>query len=378
MIYLILILCYALMIGYFYLGIDKLPLASENVNIENSAHPLTTFSIVIPFRNEAERLPGLLQSISNLNYPKECFEILFIDDDSTDYSVNIIEHFIEKHPLITVTLLKNNRVSAAPKKDAITTAMGQAVFKWIITTDADCLVPKQWLNAYHDFILKNKVEFIAAPVLYKTSKSFIDTYQLLDNLSLQGVTIGSFGNKNGLLCNGANLAYTTSLFKALSGFDDNLHIASGDDIFMLEKALNTFPKKVGYLKSKEAIVLTFPEKGWKNLISQRVRWAKKTGKQKNMLIKITGALTFLANLFVLVSPLLILITYRQIGFILSGVVLKTIVDYLLLNKTGQFFGKHISVVQVIKHLYVYACVSCWVVIKSLFTNYTWKERSHRH
>ena len=366
------------MIGYFYLGIDKLPLASEIMNTEELQHPLTKFSIIAPFRNEAERLPGLLPSIANLPYPKDCFEVFLIDDESTDDSVKIIEKFKEQHPSIAISILKNNRVSASPKKDAITVAINKAKFEWIITTDADCIVPQQWLSCFHDLINRNKVEFIVGPVLYKSSNNFIDQYQLLDNLSLQGVTMGSFGQGKGLLCNGANLAYTKRLFNSLDGFKDNKHIASGDDIFMLENALNTFPEKVGYLKARRDVVFTFPEKKWKDLISQRVRWAKKTGKQKNTTTKLVGLVTFLANFSVLLLPLFLLANFGNFWLSASALFFKIFVDYLLLDKTGRFFGKNISVVQVISHVYVYACVSCWVVIKSLFTNYTWKERTHRH
>ena len=378
MIFLIIITVYAVMIGYFYLGIDKLPLASENLKIEKLQHPLTLFSIIIPFRNEAERLPELLQAIASLAYPNDCFEVLFIDDESTDDSVKMIQLFKEQYPSITICILKNNRISAAPKKDAITVAINKAKFEWIITTDADCIVPQQWLFSFHEFIKSNKVEFIAGPLLYKSSNTFIHQYQLLDNLSLQGVTMGSFGQGKGLLCNGANLAYTKSLFNLLSGFDNNKHIASGDDIFMLENALNTFPEKVGYLKSGRDVVFTFPEDTWKDLISQRVRWAKKTGKQKSVLTKLVGIITFLTNCCVLLFPLLFFASLTEFWMVVSALFLKISVDFLLLDKTGRFFGKNISVVQVISHVYVYAFVSCWVVIKSMFTNYTWKQRRHRH
>jgi hypothetical protein len=54
-------------------------------------------------------------------------------------------------------------------------------------------------------------------------------------LSLQGATIGSFGIGKGFMCNGANLAYKKSLFQELNGFQGNDTIASGDDVFLLQK-----------------------------------------------------------------------------------------------------------------------------------------------
>lgn len=364
------------MIGKYYTRINKLALASEIVKNEDPSKPLTKFSIVIPFRNEAERLLGLLQSLANLNYAKDCFEILLVDDDSKDTSIQVIESFIRENLLLQILVLKNIRSSKSPKKDAITTAISAAKNEWIVTTDADCELPTTWLSSFHHYLSNNQKEFIVGPLVYKSSKSFIDQYQLLDNLSLQGITMGSFGNGKGLLCNGANLAYTKTLFRSLNGFNNNNKIASGDDIFMLENAQSKFPEKVGYLANKGAIVSTFPEKSWKAIISQRLRWAKKTGSQKNKSAKILGLVVFATNLSIVLLPILILLLGLNIWLGLLALGLKIFIDYLLLHKTGRFFGRHISAVKVMSHVYVYALVSCWVVLKSMFTNYTWKERSH--
>jgi biofilm PGA synthesis N-glycosyltransferase PgaC len=378
MIFLILIASYAVLIGCFIFGLDRLKNISKILNREESSQTSTPFSIVVPFRNEAERLPALLRSIAALAYKPEYFEVILINDDSTDDSVKIIKEFAREFPVLIISVVDNIRTSIAPKKDAITTAIDLAKHEWIITTDADCLLPRLWLQSFHSFILKTKVEFIVAPVIYKTSSSFIDQYQLLDVLSLQGITMGSFGLGTGLLCNGANLAYTKPLYKALNGFENNKHIASGDDIFMLENVQSQFPEKVGYLANKEAIVTTFPETSWKALISQRVRWAKKTGKQKSSLIKLIGLIVFAVNLTILLLPFYLFLYQESLWFGISALILKIIIDYLLLQKSGQFFGRNISVVHVFIHFYSYALVSTWVVLKSLFTNYTWKDRLHLH
>lgn len=378
MIVLSVILIYAGVIGYFILGFDKLKITSEIMNNEELVKPLTSFSIVVPFRNEAENLPGLLHSLAKLDYPKDCFEILLIDDESTDDSRRFIAAFKEKNPTIILEIYNNERLTTAPKKDAITVAINNVKFEWIITTDADCLVQGSWLNCFHEFITTNQVSLVAGPVIYTTSNSFLDQYQFLDFLSLQGITMGSFGHQKGLFCNGANLAYTKTLFKAINGFTNNNTIASGDDVFMLENAQAQFPEKVGYLKNRLAIVETFPENTWKNLIAQRTRWAKKTSKQNNLFTKLLGLIVFFTNIIVVLLPLLIGGQSIPIWTGISALVLKVLIDYLLLQKTGRFFSQRISVVQVFIHFYVYAIVSTWVVLRSPFISYSWKGRSHRH
>lgn len=58
----------------------------------------TTFSICIAFRNESENLPALLKSLKALNYPKDLFEIILVNDYSTDNSIEIITDFSLKTP----------------------------------------------------------------------------------------------------------------------------------------------------------------------------------------------------------------------------------------------------------------------------------------
>src|SRR5690606_31135182 len=97
-----------------------------------------------PFRNEAEKLPTLLQSISELNYPKELFEIIFVDDESDDESNAQLMGFLA-NSRTDIKIISNIRKTNSPKKDAITSAIDIAKYDWILTTDADCVLPKFWL-----------------------------------------------------------------------------------------------------------------------------------------------------------------------------------------------------------------------------------------
>jgi cellulose synthase/poly-beta-1,6-N-acetylglucosamine synthase-like glycosyltransferase len=105
--------------------------------------------------------------------------------------------------------------------------------EWIITTDADCVVPKNWLSTLDNYIQSSNVNMIAG-VTYDCKNSFT-SFPTADLVSLQGATIGSFGIGKGFMCNGANLAYKKSLFQELNGFQGNDTIASGDDVFLLQK-----------------------------------------------------------------------------------------------------------------------------------------------
>lgn len=343
--------------------------------------PATRFSLVIPFRNEGENLPLLLESISNLKYPSALFEIIFVNDASEDTSAEIILKAQETSEF-SIRLLQNRRISNSPKKDAITVAIKNAKHEWIVTTDADCVLPENWLKSLDAFfqIGENEQEntpvMVCGPVLYKSNNSFLENFQFLDGLSLQAVTIGSFGLQMPILCNGANLAYQKYAFEKVNGFKGNDHIASGDDIFLMEKMRKSFPGQVKFLKSRQRIVSTKPQLSWKDAITQRIRWASKTSKQKNSLSLFLGVLVFLVNFSFLTIPiLLILYPENWIAFVIL-LYLKIASDFIVIRQAASFFEKRISLWSFQWMPFVYAAITILVVLGSFRGNYSWKGRKY--
>jgi len=355
------LLIYAVTIACLIYGFSKVN-SFENIG----SVPKTKFTIIIPFRDETENLPQLLISFSKLNYLNDLFEVILVDDCSG-------EEFKVQSLKFEVSVIKNIRVSNSPKKDAILTAIQSVKTDWIITTDADCVVPINWLLSLDNYIQHHEVSMIAGAVTYDCSDSFLHYFQQLDLASLQGATIGSFGLRKGFMCNGANFAYTKSLFKELNGFEGNESIASGDDVFLLQKAISKFPEKVHYLKSKYNIVLTKPTDNWKSLFHQRVRWASKTSSYQSSFGKGLGLLVFIGNLgWVLGIGCWVLdwIRFQNIVFLF---LLKFGVDSLLIFKANLFLTKQKMRYLILSSL-LYPFFSTSVAFYSLFGKYEWKGR----
>ena len=368
---LIVILIYIAIIGSFVYGFDKV-----NEFQLKDIPAKTKFSIVIPFRNEAEHLPFLLKSLAELNYSKDLFEIIFVDDASSDTSVKLIESF-QKKSGIDLSLIDTIRLSNAPKKDAISTAIVKAKYEWIVTTDADCKLPKYWLDTLDCFIQSHEAEYIVAPVSYSNINSFFDRFQLLDFLSLQGATLGSFGIKKPFLCNGANLAYKSSFFKSVNGFEGNTNIASGDDIFLLEKAMKHAPEKVHYLKNSHSIVTTLPEPNLKSLLSQRKRWAAKTSKFSILFGKFTGISVLFMNALIICLLMVTLAGIVQPKLLAYTFIIKLGMDFLLLFKTARFFNQEHYLQTFFFASLIYPFFSVFVAFASFFNGYEWKGRDFR-
>lgn len=346
----------------------------------NATKPATGFSIIVPFKNEAENLPALLKSVLNLNYPVELFEVVLVNDNSDDESVEVINRVLKNAPLAGtahISVLKPQRPSASPKKEAIKTAIKHAKHTWVITTDADCTVPENWLKTFDAFIQTHEANFIAAPVIYSKTNTFFQRFQALDFYSLMGATIGGFGIQQPFLCNGANLAYKTAFFDSVKGFDGNDTIASGDDIFLLEKAVKFSPDTVHYLKAVEATVSTKPQPNFKALLNQRLRWAAKASKYNNRLSQITGLIVLLTNLAIICGGLLVLNSVLNAQTYLMLFAIKLLLDFIILYKTAAFLNKKNTLWAYALSSLTYPFFSVFVAFLAPFVGYKWKGRYYR-
>jgi len=352
---------YVISIGLLIYGFIRI-----KIHQKTNLKPQTNFTVIVPFRNEEENLPNLLASFSKLNYPNDLFEVILVDDSSN-------EKFQVSSFKFQISQIDNIRVSNSPKKDAITTAMQYVKSDWVITTDADCIVTNNWLLSFDNYIQKNKVSMLAGAVSYACKNSFLDHFQQLDLTSLQGATIGSFGVKKAFMCNGANFAYTKSLFEKVNGFSGNNKIASGDDVFLLQKAVGLFPKEVHYLKAQEAIVLTKPTDDWKSLFHQRVRWAAKTSSYESTFGKFLGLIVFFGNLSFIVAFVFLLFRRWSWQILIVYVAVKFFIDFILIYKTNQFLTKTKLKYLILSSLF-YPFFSTSVALYSLFGAYEWKDR----
>jgi len=360
---------YSILIIAFTFGFDKLQTV-KNKKIS----PKNKFSIIIPFRNEAKNLPNLLASLYSLNYPFHLFEVFLINDNSSDNYLEVINGFTAKNGNVSIRILQGSKCTNSPKKEAINLGLKYANFNWIVTTDADCIVPKNWLQLFNQHIEEKNPSFISAPVKFIEQKTFLFHFQNLHFISLLGSTIGSFGIKKPFMCNGANLCYNKVAFNKVKGFEGNTKIASGDDIFLLEKMKIAFPTKVSYLKSEEAIVKTKAQSSWSSFFNQQIRWASKSTAYKSNFSKFVGITVFMLNFVLVISIFSTTISLLLWKYVLGIVLFKLLHDFILIVKTSIFIGatKSLKYYLIISLLYPFFIVIIGGL--SLFKSYKWKGR----
>ena len=374
----VLTLSYAVLIIALLLGWKKV----EKFKLKGVT-PANKFSIIIPFRNEAENLPALLYSLSNLDYPRSYFEIILVNDDSEDNSLQACFNFKQSHPNLVFSIINNKRKTNSPKKDAIITAIEASRFENILTTDADCIVPSKWLEAYNESVLGTKANLIAGPVSFLNGPSnkekflnYLIAFQDLDFMSLQAVSIGAFGLKKPFMCNAANMCYKKDAFLNAEGYVGNSNISGGDDVFLLQKFIElNYP--VSYLKSEVAIVKTKPQPSLESLFSQRIRWAAKATAYKSAFAKLVGLIVLLVNLFLVIGLILTLLNKVNYELVLFSFLIKFLVDFILLYHSAVFFRKKLILSHYLWSSLLYPFFSTTVAIASFFSGFQWKGRNFR-
>ncbi|TWI83149.1 cellulose synthase/poly-beta-1,6-N-acetylglucosamine synthase-like glycosyltransferase [Lacibacter cauensis] len=348
---------------------------TKTVTVNRTFQPSTRFSIIIPARNEEQNINACLQSIAQLNYPNELFEVIVMDDFSTDATVATAQQF----PFVKVLELKtllNEKINSYKKK-AIELGIVASTGDYIVTTDADCIVPENWLYNFAFIIQQKPTVFIAAPVAMKEERSAIKVFQSLDFLSLQGITAASVGAGFHSMCNGANLCYSKEAFYKVDGFKGVDHIASGDDMLLMHKLYNQYPNEVHYCKAADSIVLTEPVETVAAFFRQRIRWASKADKYDDKRIFVVLLLVYLLNVWLLVLAISCFFISNNLQLLLLALGIKTIAELFFLFPVARFFQKQQLLVWFPLaqpfHI-VYTVIAGWL---GKFGNYEWKGRTVR-
>jgi biofilm PGA synthesis N-glycosyltransferase PgaC len=302
---------------------------------KTSSEPLTFISVVVACHNEQKNLPVLLKSIALQNYPKDLFEVIIVDDNSNDKTMEIAEEFIGK---VNIVAISNK---GKGKKLALRTGITASKGNLIITTDADCTMERKWIRTIVAFYEINKADMIISPVTITSGTGFFRRFQELEFLSLQGITAGSACSEKATMCNGANLAFTRETYLKHS---DNLHdeINTGDDIFFLHSLKKESGSKIFWLESFDALVTTEWSSTFSSFLKQRRRWISKGRVYRDKYTIALGIVTFAAVLLQFFYFIAGLIYPVLSAVFLIIFILKSVPDFLiLLNTSGRYNKKYL-------------------------------------
>jgi len=368
-IFLILIYFYGLVIFIFFIEIEK----ESGIPGDFLENPRPV-SVIVPFRNEADNLPGLLNDLAAQSYSDGFWEVIFVDDHSEDGSVSILDYLLKtKVPEsadFSCLCLPSGR---SGKKAALSHGIENAKNDWIIQLDADCRVGPRFIASHLSFLKESPADLIAGMVTTRRgSGNFLEIFERLDMLSLVGSGAGSFGLGRPVMCSGANLAYSRELYKETRSFDPEMDTASGDDMFLMIGA-RKLGKTLSYTVSRESIVETGPVKDLRSFIAQRIRWGSKTSLYGMADIQFLAILVSLANLFILLLPLLFLLYTGWWPWLVGGWFFKTLADFMLLYRITGLTGQRSDLRFYIPVTLVYYPLFLITLAGAIFVKPVWKR-----
>jgi len=329
-------------------------------------------SVVVAVRNEEKNIKRLLKDIVRQDYSEEEVEVIIVNDQSEDKTVEIIERFITEWPLMDIKLF--NSVKAG-KKAALSQGIENAKGELIVTTDGDCRIEPLWLGRIVAFYKKHDCKLIIGPVVYQNEKNMNQKFFSLDFMSLVAAGAGSAGIGLPFMGNGANLAFEREAWLKISSGNEGKRFVSGDDVFLVQGMVKNFgPHSVKFIKNPSAMVTTSPPENFKEFLSQRIRWASKAKAYRILWPVLVSTIVFLFNLFIVSAFFAIL--FRPWFFVIFCifVFLKLAVDYPLMKEFSSFAGKKKLLPGLFPFEFIYPFYVVIAAFASLFFRFEWKGR----
>lgn len=340
----LLLLPYGVLLLYYRRAWTGIPAFVPKVEKQSD---LPFVSVIISARNEEAGIAACLRSMAQQSYPNHRFEVIVVNDHSEDNTAGLVTSFAARESNVRLINLEDH-VKGGPlnsyKKKAIETGIAHSKGELIMTTDADCIAPIDWIFTVVSYYNKHESAMIASPVRISMpdgadrSQRFFYAFQILDFATLQGITGAALFKEFHYMANGANLAYPKSIFTEVGGFKGVDEIASGDDMFLMEKVRMIKPHKIHYLKSHACTVSTFPEKTLSLFFNQRIRWASKSSSYRDYKIKSVLALVYAINAWalILLGMSIYLLSFSHFLIFLA---LKIAFELLFLLPVTKFFGQ---------------------------------------
>ena len=333
-----------------------------------------TVTILVPVRNEADHINRTIHHILENDYPKTHYEILIIDDHSSDETAGIVQSL--NHENIRYLPLPEQLTG---KKQAITCGIDHTQNPIVLCTDGDSLPGTSWIKSHAVQYENDRIQICAGIVLPEVENTLLSQFQWLDFASMMAVTANGIERKKYFLANGASLSYRKSAFVGHGGFAGNFERASGDDIYLIQKIALRQPESVGFVNDKNAICYTKSEATWSAFFNQRKRWASKAMNSFDSNIKwVQGFIFGYTLMMITFIPFAILHPVHLLIPLVCLWSVKLITDFIYLNRLSTDYQNRGAMLWFLPAFLVYIIHILLSGYYALFPPvYDWKGREVR-
>jgi cellulose synthase/poly-beta-1,6-N-acetylglucosamine synthase-like glycosyltransferase len=262
-----------LMVGLFWewrqdqrmIGLGK----EGKAGIGGGSEEVPKVSVIIPLRNEAQRMAGLLETLAVQDYPQ--IEFVFIDDRSSDRTAELLRGFAEQREgVIIITLEENTGLNH--KQYALNQGIAAASGTLLLFTDADCEVPPCWISAMARRMRDPRIGVTIGPVFKKCGgRGFFHLYQCFDHAIRYMYLAGSTGLGAAGGGFGNNLILNRNALQAIGGYGA-VPPSPTEDAALVSRIRSHSKYTIHSACGNDVPVMTQGESSWKALVNQTLRW----------------------------------------------------------------------------------------------------------
>ena len=331
-------------------------------------------SVVVPYRNEEENLGPFLDKLLQLSYRP--LELILVNDHSNDRSESIVGDFRYRFLEMEIDF-RNINSEGIGKKAALSKAIGISRGKFVMTTDADCWVPIQWVERLIDPFSNDEIQLSCGPVMSFGGQGFFHRFQQIEWASILLLTRFGFVQGRPIMCSAANMAFRKEAFLAVNGYQGNAHVPTGDDEFLLKKIVARFGAgSVAYSTSAELLVMTRSQKSVLDLIQQRIRWASKWRMHKSLAHILSATIPALVQLL-WISSFALISRGLPGGYFLAVIwTLKVFFEKRSFQKVLSGYSIAVSWIDYFLTSLLHPIYVTAIAWGTLFSNYSWKGRKY--
>lgn len=259
-------------------------------------------SVIVCAKNEEENVKKFVPLLAEQDY--HTFEIVLIDDASSDNTLEIFEEFDKQYPNIKLVKVENNEAFWGNKKFALTLGIKAAKYEYLLFTDADCYpTSKDWITAMSAQFTQQKNIVLGYGAYEKISNSFLNKIIRFETLltATQYFSWAKIGKP--YMGIGRNMAYKREEFFKVRGFMDHMKIRSGDDDLFINQAANGDNTTICYVP--DSFTYSTPKTRFKDWFTQKRRHVS-TAKHYKLFDRNQLGLFYVSQLLFLLLPIVLL------------------------------------------------------------------------
>jgi cellulose synthase/poly-beta-1,6-N-acetylglucosamine synthase-like glycosyltransferase len=246
--------------------------SKHNQNIIDESDYLPFVSVIVPSRNEENNIETCIHSLMKSSYPHDRFEIVAVNDRSTDATGEILERLSKVYTNLKIVEISESTANPnlKGKAGALHRGINESKGEIIMMTDADCVVPKTWIQSISAYYSDNKVGLVAGFTMVKHISEF-DKIQAVEWIYMHTMASAGVALGKPLGCFGNNLSIRRSVYDKIGGYD-KIKFSVTEDLALIQ-AVHKTGDIIHYPCSSESSVSTLPCVTFAEYISQHRRWA---------------------------------------------------------------------------------------------------------